>query len=81
MTKQMAISALLFTKVGERTSQPVAISSREAFLRLLPSTWAQTSLPQPELFRSLSQLAQSTRAFQVEVGPDIDKIPGIVGSL
>jgi hypothetical protein len=81
MTPSLTVTAILFTAVGAKTLEPVALPPREALLRLLPSTWAQTALPQPELLHSLSQLAQSTRSFQLEVGPDTARIPEIVRSL
>jgi hypothetical protein len=81
MANSLTISAILFTTVGERTLEPVALSSKEALLRLIPSTWAQTALPQAELLQSLSKLAESTRSFRLEVGPDTHRIPEILRCL
>jgi hypothetical protein len=81
MTTSLTITEILFTQVGVRTLDPVALTPKEALLRLIPSTWAQTALPQKELLHSLSGLAQSIRSFQLEVGPDSDKIPEIVRDL
>ena len=81
MTTSLTITALLFTTVGARTLEPVALTSKEALLRLIPSTWAQTAIPQKELLHSLSKLAQSIRSFQLEVGPDTNRIPEIVRGL
>jgi hypothetical protein len=81
MTTSLTITAILFTTVGVRTLEPVSLTYKEALLRLIPSTWAQTALPQKELLHSLSALAQSIRSFQLEVGPDSDRIPEIVSGL
>jgi hypothetical protein len=81
MTRSLAITTILFPTVGARTSDPIALSPKEALLRLIPSTWAQTALPQTELLHSLSKLAQSIRSFHLEVGPDIDRIPEILRGL
>jgi hypothetical protein len=81
MTRSLAITAILFPTVGARTLEPIALSPKEALLRLIPSTWAQTALPQTELLHSLSKLAQSIRSFQLEVGPDIERIPEILRGL
>jgi len=81
ITTSLTITAILFTQVGVRTLEPVALTPKEALLRLIPSTWAQTALPQTELLHSLSKLAQSIRSFQLEVGPDTDRIPEIVRGL
>jgi len=81
MTTSMTITAILFTTVGVRTLEPVALTSKEALLRLIPSTWAQTAFPQKELLHSLSALAQSIRSFQLEVGSDSERIPEIVRDL
>lgn len=81
MTSSLAITAILFPTVGLRTSEPIALSPKEALLRLIPSTWAQTALPRTELFQALSKLAQSVRSFQLEVGPDTGRIPEILKGL
>ena len=81
MTTKLELTALLFTHVGRVTQDLVPITPRDALLRLIPSTYSQSSLPQPELFRAMSGLSQRTKAYQLEVGPDTEKVLGILEGL
>lgn len=81
MTTKLELTALLFTQVGRATQELVPITPREALLRLIPSTYSQSPLPQPELFRAMSGLSQLTKAYQLEVGPDTEKVLGILEAL
>lgn len=81
MTEKLELAALLFTQVGKATQDLVPVTQRDALLRLIPSTYSQSPLPQPELFRAMSRLSQRTQAYQLEVGPDTEKVIGVLEGL
>lgn len=81
LTGSVTLGSLVFTRVGSAPTPLVPLSPQQAFLRLIPSTLNQSSLPQPELFRALSAVCQAVPAFELEVGTDTRKTLEILGSL
>jgi hypothetical protein len=74
MCKSMAIGAIVFTKVGDVTKAITRLPPREGLLRLMSSTLSQATIPQNELFETMGGVSKAIKAFEFEVGSDIDNV-------
>jgi hypothetical protein len=50
------------------------LSPRDGLLRLMSSTLSQAIIPQHELFEAMGVFSKAVRAFEFEVGSDIDNV-------
>jgi hypothetical protein len=74
MCKSMAIGAIVFTQVGDFTKAITRLPPREGLLRLMSSTLSQATIPQNELFETMGGFSKAIKAFEFEVGSDIDNV-------
>jgi len=74
MCKSLAIGSIVFTKVCDETKTITRLSPRDGLLRLMSSTLSQAIIPQHELFEAMGVFSKAVRAFEFEVGSDIDNV-------
>lgn len=74
MCKSLAISSIVFTKVGNETKTITRLSRIDGLLRLMSSTLPQAIIPQSELFETMGVFTKAISAYEFEVGSDFDNV-------
>lgn len=74
MKESFSVKAIVFPKVSHFTQEPNQLTKREALIRLMGSTLNQATNPQPEILGALGSLAKSVNTFELNAGPDFDKV-------
>jgi hypothetical protein len=78
---RLPLRAIVLPRVAERTGTPVRVSAAQAARTLAPSTLMQLPGARTAALQAIGRLTRALPSFHLDVGPDLDTIPGVIARL
>ena len=78
--ESMPVRAVVVPRLAERTGRPRPLSRAAAARALAPSTLIQGPAGDPEVAETLGRLLRAVPTLELEVGPDIERIPPAIAA-